>query len=140
MNTFNSNYAGQVAGNVSKRGYISVGIDARSFLAHRVIWVLVTGEDPGNLLDHKDTDKSNNRWLNLRKATKQQNGCNRGVPANSKTGIKGVSWDQARNKFFASISLNGKTKALGRFDSADEARAAYAQAAKSLHGEFAKAF
>jgi hypothetical protein len=139
MNTFNSKFAGKIAGHASKRGYISTLVDGLSYLVHRVIWVLMTGEDPGNLIDHWDTDKSNNRWSNLRKATKQQNGCNRGAPANSKTGIKGVSWDRARKKFFASIAINGKTKGLGRFETADEARAAYAAAAQSLHGEFAKA-
>ena len=138
MNTFNSIYAGQIAGHVSKRGYVTVYIDGKSYLAHRVIWVMKTGEDPGNLIDHRDTNTSNNRWMNLRRATKQQNGCNRGAPVSSKTGIKGVSWDKARNKYFASIAINGKTKALGRFDTADEARDAYASAAKSMHGEFAK--
>lgn len=137
MNTFNSQYSSKAAGSPNKRGYVIVCIDGKRFLAHRVIWKLMTGEEPVALIDHRDTDASNNRWLNLRQATVQQNGFNRGCPANSRTGRKGVSWDARRKKFFACISVNGKTKGIGRFDTESEAQEAYRRAAESLHGDFA---
>jgi hypothetical protein len=136
MNTFNSIYAGHAAGHENERGYVSIRLMGKAYLAHRIIWKLVTGQDPDALIDHRDEDKKNNAWANLRQATVQQNGFNRGCSAANKTGFKGVTWDRSREKFFASICNNGKTKALGRFETAELAYAAYQAAAKLVHGDF----
>jgi hypothetical protein len=52
--------------------------------------------------------------------------------ATSKTKIRGVSWDKDRRKWFAAICVAGKQYNLGRYDSIEEAKAAYDRAVKEL--------
>lgn len=137
MNTFNSQHAGRIAGGMLNDRYLAVHLSGKYYLLHRVIWKLVTGNDPVDKIDHKDRAKLNNKWANLREATQQQNVCNRGLSSINKTGFKGVSWDKSRGKFFACIQENGKTVALGRFDNLHEAAQAYRNASLKIHGEFA---
>lgn len=136
MNTFNAKHAGKTSGSHINNRYLVVPLNGRKYLAHRVIWKLVTGEDPRSLLDHVDANKMNNRFGNLREATKQQNAFNCNRSRANATGYKGVSYDKVRGKFYACIRLNGKTKALGLFDSAQDAHNAYVNAATEPHGKF----
>jgi hypothetical protein len=54
----------------NKGGYVTVKIKGKTYLAHRIIYYLMTGTDPvGSLVDHKNRDRSDNRWNNLRLAT-----------------------------------------------------------------------
>lgn len=54
----------------------------------------------------------------------------------NKSGVRGVSWDRKRRKWYASIRVSNKTKALGRYDDIDEASAAYQAAVKRHRGHF----
>ena len=67
-------------------------------------------ENPNNLkeVDHVDGNKSNNQSENLRWATRSQNIANTNMPANNKSGIKGVSWDKKAKKYHAQIRINNK--------------------------------
>ena len=67
-------------------------------------------------------------------ATTQENKQNISKPsiANS-SGFRGVSWEKKRQKWHAQIKLNGKTKHLGRFNTAEQAYNAYLKAKKELH-------
>ena len=59
-------------------GYRKVVIDRQPCLLHRVVWVWLTGEDPGELMvDHIDRDRGNNRLWNLRIGTQELNSVNR---------------------------------------------------------------
>jgi len=136
MNTFNSKHAGTEASSKVNDRYFVVPLLGKKYLSHRVIWKLMTGEDPVANVDHRDTNKKNNSWINLRQATKQENAFNQGKSPRNKTGYKGVSFDMARGKFFACIRTNEKTKSLGRFDTAAQAHDAYLIASKEIHGEF----
>jgi AP2 domain len=93
-------------------------------------------------VDHIDRDGSNNRKSNLRNAVDPQglrlNQRNCGLYQNNTTGFKGVSFDKQHQKFQAKIQLNGKSKHLGFFDTAEEAHAAYCTAANELFGAFAR--
>jgi hypothetical protein len=68
-----------------------IRIDQKTYLAHQVIWLWMTGEFPTFDIDHKDTVGSNNAWTNLRRATKSLNGANRKKNKNNTSGFKGVS-------------------------------------------------
>lgn len=103
-------------------------------LLHR----LIMAEPHGYQIDHKNGNRLDCRKVNLRIVTNQQNGFNRGLPSNNKSGAKGVCWDKARQKWTVGIGLNGKRIALGRFSSKEAAIAAYNTAAAKLHGEFAR--
>ena len=68
--------AWQLAGHVGSGGYIRIDIDRRSYLAHRLAWLLVCGEPIPQELDHIDGNPSNNRTDNLRPVTRSQNAMN----------------------------------------------------------------
>lgn len=88
-------------------------------------------------VDHINRDRSDNRRSNLRLCSLAENNRNGSIRSNNNSGFKGVSWDKARGKWQAGIGLNGTRKALGRFDSAEDAARAYDAAALANYGEFA---
>ena len=124
---------GQKAGYKTKRGYIYIGIDNKIYKAHQLAWYYVTGE--WKKIDHRNQVKCDNRFENLRPATKSQNGANRGKTKNNKSGIKGVSWHQQSQKWESSIMKDGK-RYRKFFDSKEEAAEFYRQTAIELYGEF----
>lgn len=63
---------------------------------------------------------------------------NRGKTINNRSGYKGVRWHKRDKKWVAQITLEGTRTHLGYFDSASDAARAYDEAAKQLHGPFAK--
>jgi hypothetical protein len=126
---------GIVAGGLQTNGYIYIKIDSRLYKAHRLAFLYMTGEIP-KYVDHIDMIKSNNKFSNLRPATKSENNRNRIVRKDNKTGFKGVSFHKAANKFIARCTtLSGRIH-LGVFDTAELASKAYKAFAKVHHGEF----
>lgn len=117
--------------------YIKISVLGREHYAHRLAWLYMTGSWPANEVDHEDIDGMNNRWLNLRDATHAQNGHNQGLRRNNKSGVKGVSWSASRNKWQATITINGREKGLGRFETIEEATAARRIAEAEHHGAYA---
>lgn len=91
--------------------------------------------EPDEDVDHKNLDPLDNRRENLRKASAQQNGANSRSRVGSSQ-FKGVSW--TRGEWRASIRLHYRTIHLGKFDSEEDAARAYDEAARRLHGEFAR--
>lgn len=129
--------AGTRAGCLTKRGYEVMLIDGYMYYSHRLAWFYMTGEWPPEEIDHRDMNKRNNRWDNLRLATSSQNKRNAVKPRSNKTGFKGVTL--VRGKYHrASISKDGKSTLLGYFESPEAAHAAYCKAANEIAGEFAR--
>ena len=126
-----------MAGCAVDRGYVTIKIDGRRYYAHRLAWFYVYGEWPKRL-DHRDTDRSNNRISNLRLATLSQNGANRGKQRNNTSGRKGVFLDKASGKYYAAIVVNRKMRRIGTFVSLSEASTAYQKEARRQCGEFAR--
>ena len=62
--------ASSVAGHVHSRGYIVIMVDGRRHLAHRLAFVYMTGTFPDDQVDHINEIKADNRWINLREATR----------------------------------------------------------------------
>ncbi|MDB5550810.1 MAG: hypothetical protein JWL86_794 [Rhizobium sp.] len=116
-----------------------VQISGTRFKAHRIIWKMMTGDDPSEFIDHINGDPLDNRWANLRAATHSENQRNQRVHKNNKVGLKGVRFVKRRQCFEATITHKRKTKWLGYFRSKDEAHAAYVLAAKEMYGAFARA-
>lgn len=125
---------GSRAGCLHSRGYIHVGVDGRTYKAHRIIWLIVTGSWPSEQVDHINGVRNCNRWANLRVATPSRNSQNMRAPhIDNPTGFLGVSWDSGRNAFRADITTKGKRKYLGHFTDPAIAHQAYISAKRQLH-------
>jgi hypothetical protein len=97
------------------KGYITTMVGGRNYRVHRLVWLMVYGEFPANQIDHINGIKSDNRIQNLRDVDNKENHKNMKQFSNNSSGHVGVTWDSKRNKWFVSITVEGKTKALGRF-------------------------
>jgi hypothetical protein len=128
---------GDSAGITCPDGRRYVGIDGKRYAAHRLAWFYMTGKWPAEI-DHRNCDPLDNRFENLREATRSQNNANMRMRADNSSGKKGVSWDRERNSWKAQISVNGVHKLIGRFPSIEAAAAAYGEAAYKHFGEFAR--
>jgi hypothetical protein len=93
--------------------------------------------DSTTQVDHIDHNTLNNQKINLRKATFQQNSCNKKKPSTNLSGFKGVCWNPSANKWQASIKVNQKCIYLGIFADSLEAACAYDMAAVKHFGMFA---
>jgi hypothetical protein len=132
---WNTRHAGKPAGSLTASGHLRVGIN-RDYLAHRIIWKMVTGHDPIEEIDHRNLVRTDNRFVNLREATHQENKFNKPMHSDNRCGYKGVTYDKNRGKFVAQIKTAGKVKNLGRFLTKEEAYNAYCKAAQKYFGEF----
>ena len=128
--------AGAIAGHLDHNGYIVIGIDGRIYKAHRLAFLLMQGEWPTNHVDHKVGIRHDNRWEQIRPATRLQNCVNARIAKSNTSGVKGVHWHV--HKWQARITINGKRVSLGHFASKEEAAAAYQKAAKIYYGDFAR--
>ena len=124
--------AGAQAGYLNKKGYTRIKVDGKLYRAHRLAYLYMTGFWPEPEVDHKDGDKSNNRWRNLRPATSSQNKYN--TPARNKLGVKGVY--PSGEKFQVLLRENGKAGYFGTFDTIEQAEIVSLEHQKRLHGEF----
>lgn len=130
---------GSVAGAFMPQGYIRVKIDGRLYLAHRVVYKMACGEDPGEYeIDHIDGDKRNNRPHNLRIATRHQNRQNVGSYKSNKVRMKGVWYDKNRKCFLCSVQSFGDRETFGPFATAEDASQVYEMVSKERFGEFYK--
>jgi hypothetical protein len=130
---------GEVAGTISKIGYRYISFKNTRWLAHRLVWLHQTGAWPQEHIDHINGDRADNRIENLRVATRLENNRNVKRHADNASGFKGVSLHKRTQRYRSEITLAGRKRYLGLFDTPEEAHAAYCAAAETLHGEFARA-
>lgn len=120
-----------VRGGVIRRvneGYIDINIMHNNknyhLSGHQFAWYVKYNELPPTI-DHINRDKLDNRIINLRSITQQQNTFNKNA--------KGYSYQKASKKYMARIGIGGKTINLGLFNTPSEAQEAYKQAKKIHH-------
>lgn len=128
-----SNLVGKRAGRLNSAGYRQISINDKLYYEHQLAFLYMTGKFVLNV-DHKNLDKSNNEWSNLREATDTQNNVNIKVRKTNKLGIKGVCKFGLR--FKAYIKINGQSRYIGVYNTKEEASLAYEIKAKEIHGEF----
>lgn len=122
---------GSIAGRRTGGAYTAVGVHGRQYLAHRLAFKIMTGREPGEVIDHINGDKQDNRWANLREATLRENSAN--SIRKSESGIKGVTQCKRTGKWLASITFQVR---LGRFDTKEEAADASRKKHAEVYGEF----
>lgn len=127
---------GTRAGSINDQGYRTIMIDGANYPAARLAWLYMTGSFPKNDVDHINRTRNDDRWINLREATRSQNMMNGTLRIDNKTGQRGVSWHKAGQKWHAQIRVNNKIFYLGLFSSFEDAKEARLKAELELHGEF----
>jgi hypothetical protein len=137
-NTWNVRYAGRPAlaapdGKGSRGGVLTFNGRTYRLRAHRVAWALATGAWPVAEIDHKNGDTSDNRFANLREATRAEIIQNAAPRSDNTSGVQGVYWNKQYRKWQVQITVKGRRKDLGRFGTLESARAAYLKAKARLH-------
>lgn len=130
--TSNNVHVGQMAGSMQQNGRKYIKIDGSLRLAHRVAWLHYHGELPEGDIAAKNGDYTDLRIDNLAFQSKSQTS-SKGRRSTNTSGVKGVSWDAEKKKWLASITRNYKQLHLGRYDTKEEAAAAYERAARETH-------
>lgn len=109
-------------------GYNSIHCNSKRYRRHRIIASAYLGLDIDNpkiIIDHINRDKLNNCVDNLRIVSNQQNAFN--------TNAKGYYWNKQKQKYRATIRLNGKHIHLGLYNTEEDARNAYLIAKPKYH-------
>jgi hypothetical protein len=126
---------GSIAGSCRKNGRRVIKIGSRAYQAPRLAWLYMTGEWPETTVDHEDRNPSNDKWSNLRLATKAQQARNQILHSHNTSGILGVY--ERGGKYCAAIKFNYRQIWLGTFDTEEEAIDARRAAELKYFGEFA---
>lgn len=129
---------GSIAGCLDKcSGYYVIKVDRVKYGAHQLAFIWMQGHSP-NEVDHINRVRNDNRWKNLRAATRSQNHANVSIPhKKSASGVRGVAFQPLSGNWFAHIQFNGKRKHLGTFATVSEAAKARRYAEVQLFGSFA---
>jgi hypothetical protein len=95
-------------GTKTSKGYLRISIQKKALLLHRAIWVIMTGNQPTNYIDHINGIKTDNRWLNLREASHAENGWNAKLSSRNNTGIKGLCFNKSNGLWRCQIGKTNK--------------------------------
>ena len=124
------NRYGKISKSIQAKGYVQIaaGVNKKTFqiLGHHFAWYCVYGNCKTEQIDHINGVRDDNRIINLRSVTRQQNQWNR------KT-AKGYGWNKSVNKWEARIQVNNKQIYLGLFNIEADARNAYINAKEKYH-------
>lgn len=128
-NTYMSRWAGKEAGGIRDENglkYIRIRLDYKLYYAHRLVWIIETGEEPQQVIDHIDGNGLNNHISNLRDVSMQENSKNTKLNSNNTSGTNGVMWSKITNKWNASYSYKDEEgkyrgKSLGYFENKEDA-------------------
>lgn len=124
--------AGAISGSVNSDGYLDIRVLGKLYRAHRLAWLYMTGEWPSGVIDHRDHQKTNNKYANLRDVTHAVNLQNQiRARSDSHLGVLGVI--RSGPKFRAEISVDGKSRHIGSYDTPEQASEAYWAAKSRLH-------
>lgn len=118
------------------QGYLTVTLNKRRLLVHRILYKMRTGQEP-DYIDHIDGNRANNAQNNLRPATISQNGFNRPVQKNSSSGHKNVMKCSRSGKWLVRVRAENVAHYGGLFDDIEQAASAAQELRKQLHGDFA---
>lgn len=128
---------GLQAGMVDSQGYRLIKIADKRYLSGRLIWFYMTGEWPDEV-DHKNLNRSDDRWENIRESTRSQNCANKGrFFKPNKFGFRGIK-RHSSGKFYAAVCSKQVEYRSTPVATPELAALAYDMLAKKHHGEFAR--
>jgi len=131
LTPYGDNEIGDIIGFINNRGYMIISLRGKAYLAHRLAWLYITGDDPKEVIDHINQIKSDNRFSNLRDITFSRNLRNSSLNKRNKLGVTGVSFREGtKNPYVAKIMVDYKTIHLGRFKTLKKAKKARKKANK----------
>lgn len=120
----------KTVGRKTTNGYMDIGLGYKRYQAHRVAWIYANGDNPPEDIDHINHDRTDNRIINLRLASRSENMRNSSRSKANTSGFTGVTWDKVNCKWVAQYMLHGKCNKIGRFNSMLDAVAARIRANK----------
>jgi hypothetical protein len=129
-------------GGCNKKGYLVVGLrnneGKKTIKIHRLVAVTFL-DNPKNkkCIDHINNNRSDNNLINLRFATQMQNSQNSKLSSKNTSGCKGVC--KVKNKWRATIQINGIKIHLGYFETIEEAKIARVTRANEAFGIYTNA-
>ena len=137
-NSWNTKYAGNKTFCLYRNKYLGVVIFHKKRLAHRIAWLYVHGEWPDGQIDHINNVRDDNRIINLRVVTANQNQHNqkRAQRDNKSSGLLGVTFNKANKNWVANIHIKGKQKHIGCYDCKHEAHEAYLEVKAKYHSGY----
>jgi hypothetical protein len=124
--------AGGIAGCSMRSAYWCIHVDGRSYRAHQLAWLYMTGEWGRPLIAHRDGDPFNNRWRNLRLANCLECAAPRLRRPSSRSRCSGITLDRLSGQWLANITEGERLYSLGRFPTHEAAHEAYAIAARLI--------
>lgn len=122
-------------GSKSKDGYVTVSINSKNYLRHRIIFLLEQGYIP-DILDHINGNRGDDRIENLRPVNISQNSQNKKINSNNNSGYTGVSHNVETNDWSSELKINGKKIFLGRYKTKEDAAVVRTIAELEYFGEY----
>ena len=123
----------KIAGSIYGNGYRYICYKGKRYKASRLAFLYMKGYFPENEVDHKDRNKINDKWDNLREISSQCNHRNMGMLKNNTSGVKGVWFWKNRKQWISEIKINRKKEILGRFKNKTDAVKARWEAEKKYN-------
>lgn len=116
--------AGEKAGKTpcGIHGYVFIRIDRKAYRAHQLAWLYVHGYFPDTDIDHINRVRHDNRIANLRVVSRSLNALNNGA----------AGFSRSRDKWRAYITVDGRQRHLGIFETEQEASYAHRRAKEQL--------
>lgn len=126
------------SGAIEDNGYGKIsrgGRGAGMVGAHKLSYELANGPLPaGVIVDHRCFNHGCVNPAHLRAVTQKQNQENRaGLPANNKSGVRGVYWSARHERWVAVVKHHGKTHHVGHFTNLQDAETAVIERRNQLH-------
>ena len=124
---------GDRAGTIGALGCRVVNIGNHHYSEHRIIYAIVTGRDPKDLvIRHVDGCKDNNNFYNLEASAPTENifkahdpevhPLERKVNNRNTSGIAGVSWHKQKKKWELKVAIGNERRFLGTCRDLETAR------------------